>query len=66
MDEATIKKLPPGPFSLEQSQSTSANGRFHLYVTDANCRKIAALWGNHDERLALGELLIHARDQVKD
>lgn len=59
------KNLPPGPFMLEQSQTTSANGGFHLYVVDRDVRKIAALWGKHEERLAMGELIVNARDEAE-
>lgn len=30
------------------SETTTGNGAYHLYLVDANQRKIAALWGRED------------------
>lgn len=46
----------PGPLDLRVSQMPSANNSFHLYITDAEGRKIAALWGGSDEKMANGYL----------
>lgn len=42
----------PGPWNWVASDSPSANGGFHVYVVDANGRKIAAVWGKTDEKTA--------------
>jgi len=52
--------LPPKPYALLESAMASANGAFHLYVVDANGRKIAALWGKEEEKLALGKMIVEA------
>jgi hypothetical protein len=38
----------------------NASGGFHLYVTDANGRKIAAVWGGAEEKPATARLIIAA------
>lgn len=55
-----LSAAPPMPYALIESATASGNGAFHLYVVDARGRKIAALWGNADEKLALGEMIVKA------
>lgn len=50
--------IPPLPWSYEQSSRPGANGAFHLYLVDANGRKIAAVWGKSDEKLAAAERIL--------
>lgn len=38
--------------------SANASGGGHLYLIDANGRKIAALWGGADEKQANAELIV--------
>lgn len=49
---------PPMPYSLVESKLMGSNGRGHLYLADANGRKIAALWGGDGEKIALGEMIV--------
>ncbi len=49
-------QFTPGPLQLRASGTPSANNRFHLYLADPEGRKIAALWGGNDEKLANGYL----------
>lgn len=42
----------PGPWNWVASDNPSANGGFHVYVVDANGRKIAAVWGKTGEKEA--------------
>lgn len=58
MDESDINNLPPMPWKLEGSSTTSANGSFHLYLVDAEGKKIAAIWGNDARKKALGAWLM--------
>ena len=44
------------------SSAPSANGNFHLYLADASRRKIAALWGGNEEKLANGYLFSTAAE----
>lgn len=46
----------PGPLGFVHSYTTVANGGFHLYLVDSTGRKIAALWGGADEKLANAHL----------
>lgn len=56
-------QLPPGPFTYTVN---SAVGREttsgFVYLLDANGRKIAALWGKLDEKVALAELICGASE----
>ncbi len=54
------------PWNLLSSSAPSGNGSFHLYVVDASQRKIAALWGSEDEKLANGALICDARNGIPD
>lgn len=53
-----MEKLPPLPWNWVTSDSPSANGAFHIYLVDANGRKIAALWGKGDEKQAMAEHVV--------
>lgn len=50
--------LPPIPWNWVTSDSPSGNGAFHIYLVDANGRKIAALWGNGQEKRAMAERIV--------
>lgn len=50
-------KFTPGPWDWAAAQTFSANGGFHLYLTDNTGRKIAALWGKEDEKIANAKLI---------
>lgn len=57
--------LPPGPYQfLTTARDGDHLGVGHVYVTDATGRKIASCWGSPDEKLALADLIIKARDKV--
>lgn len=49
-----IAGIPPLPFGFD------ATDYGHVYLLDANGRKIASLWGRPDEKIALAELVIEA------
>lgn len=54
---------PPGPYSFMTTALPGEHlGTGHVYIVDANGRKIAACWGTKDEKLALAELIIRASD----
>lgn len=48
--------MAPRPWRC-QTVGANASGGFHLYLVDANGRKIAALWGGADEKAANGEAI---------
>jgi hypothetical protein len=54
-----------GELIMLSSVTPSANGSFHLYVADADGRKIAALWGDPDEKLANGYLWTAAAEMLE-
>ena len=60
------KDIPPGPFNYETTvpDFNDHHGFGHLYIIDANGRKIAALWGKPDEKLAMKDLILNARDEM--
>ena len=58
--------LPPQPYALLESATATNNGAFHLYVVDAKGRKIAALWGTGEEKLALGKMIVEASGGTVD
>ena len=48
----------PRPWHSEWSGTFTGNGSYHIYLVDANGRKIAAIWGKQDEKLATAELIL--------
>jgi hypothetical protein len=40
--------------------ATGQGVRGHVYITDANGRKIAAIWGKDEEKQATADLIISA------
>lgn len=46
----------PAEMQMLVSSSPTANGSFHLYLADEGGRKVAALWGGNDEKMANGYL----------
>ena len=64
MTDETDANLPPGPWSYEEvrSEKSRYEGSGHVYLLDANGRKIASIWGKPDEKMALVAYMIEARD----
>lgn len=52
--------LPPMPWDWIASSAPSANGAFHIYLVDANGRKIAAIWGKGSEKKAIADFIVRA------
>ena len=52
----------PGPYDITGSAYITANGIGHVYIVDKNRRKIAAVWGSFQEKLATADLLAAAPD----
>ena len=62
-----VSNLPPGPYGYETVQREGGSdhpGAGRVYLTDANGRKIASMWGKADEKIALADLIIRARDDT--
>jgi len=49
--------IPPRPWNWVWVAAHTGSGGGHVYLTDANGRKIAALWGKPDEKAAAAELI---------
>lgn len=55
--------LPRGPYAyVTSAREGQHDGSGVVHVVDASGRKIAAMYGQPDEKLALTELLIDARE----
>lgn len=56
--------LPSGPFEYETTAPLDGHhGKGHVYIVDANGRKIAVCWGKPDEKLAMKDMILKARAQ---
>jgi hypothetical protein len=61
-----VSALPLGPFSYETTAAPGEHdGKGHVYITDANGRKIASIWGSAKEKMELVTLIIEAREKVR-
>lgn len=54
------RHLPPGPWTYETTHPDGQHGTGHVYLIDANSRKIASIWGTGEEKIALVNLIISA------
>lgn len=61
---ADLSKLPPRPWSyLVTAKLGQHEGAGHVYIVDANGRKIACVWGTPDEKIAFTELALTAANE---
>lgn len=58
-------KPAPGPYDW-LAIGANASGGFHLYVTDINGRKIAAVWGSHPEKEATARVFAAAPEMLAE
>lgn len=50
--------LPPRPYTYETITAKGRpDGSGHVYIIDANGRKIASMWGKTEEKIALAKLI---------
>lgn len=57
--------LPPGPFEyMTTAQLDGHHGMGHVYLVDANGRKVGVVWGKPDEKMAMVEMIIDARSKL--
>lgn len=62
---STDKHLPPGPWHYETTARVGDHdGKGHVYIVDADGRKITTVWGPADSKLATANLIIKAREDV--
>lgn len=53
--------LPPLPLAYEvTAREGEHEGSRHVYLVDANGRKVACIWGKPDEKIALTTMIINA------
>jgi hypothetical protein len=56
------RDLPPGPFLYETTADLDGHhGKGHVYIVDANGRKIGVLWGKPQEKMAMKDMILGAR-----
>jgi hypothetical protein len=48
------------PWDWTAAETPTSNGNFHLYLVDANGRKIGVIWGKAEEKEATADLIIAA------
>lgn len=61
-----MKHLPPGPYAFHTTALPGQPiGNGHVYLVDANGRRIASIWGKGEEKIALVEMIIAASETVK-
>lgn len=51
-------KHAPLPWHYSTSVTASNNGAAHVYIVDANGRKIAAIWGPWEEKMETAQLIL--------
>ena len=57
--------LPPKPWSIMvTARADKYVGNGHVYICDANGRKIMSLWGAPREKMEMVELIIKAREAL--
>lgn len=62
----SASNLPPGPYEyMTTAALDDHHGVGHVYIVDANGRKIASIWGKPDEKLALKDLILKARETAE-
>lgn len=59
IDATVFSEAAPRPWSTT-TVGAPASGGFHIYITDANGRKIAAIWGGGEEKASTAELIVGA------
>ena len=55
-----LRNAAPRPWRIAFSKTGSNNGKPHVYIEDANGRKIMAVWGKDDEKMQTAMLVLQA------
>lgn len=50
--------LPPGPWNWVASGGADIRGQFHIYLVDANGKKLAAIWGKEGQKTLVAQHII--------
>ena len=56
-EDQLLQTAHPRPWNWV-AVGANASGGHHVYLVDANDRKIAALWGKAEEKMAAAELVV--------
>ena len=59
-----MHNLPDVPWSYQSVGGRDHLGSGHVYILDANGRKIASLWGKPEEKLALAEAICDLSEKL--
>lgn len=59
IDAADLEKAAPRPWNA-LAIGVPGSGGFHLYLLDADGRKIGVIWGKRDEKLHTAALIVEA------
>lgn len=65
IDPEDLEKAAPRPWNT-LAIGAHASGGFHLYLIDANGRKIGCLWGKADEKVFTGSLITSAVNALEE
>lgn len=58
--------LPPGPWGITTTAVEGEHpGTGHVYINDAEGRKIMCIWGPKEQKIALADFIIRARENEK-
>ena len=55
-----MASIKPAPLPWDWEWRPTMFGPGHLYIVDANGRRIAAVWGQHPEKEATAKLIIES------
>ena len=59
IDALDLERAAPRPWN-SLAISTRSGGGFHLYLLDADGRKIGVIWGKRDEKVHTASLIVDA------
>lgn len=59
-DLSAPPSLPPFPWDWVAAGHPTINARYHIYLVDANGRKIAAIWGKDGEKELTADHILKA------
>ena len=60
IDLTDLAKAAPRPWTMLALGTHTGSGGFHLYLVDANGRKIGVVWGNRDEKFHTASIVVEA------
>jgi hypothetical protein len=61
-----MMRLPPLPWTYVTIGGPGDPGHGHVYIVDANNRKIASIWGKAQEKIAFAEAVCDLSERLSD